>query len=74
MNSNIYKNAKLIKYKGKIDIASRSIVTKSYVDGVLSNPLSSYTLDDIFDYYGIDKIENHLRKMKLKRIYKKDED
>lgn len=53
MSSNLYKKAKISRLKGIT--TSRDLVPKIYVDGILSNPLSSYTLDDIFDYYGIEK-------------------
>ena len=38
-------------------------VNKKYVDNI-----ERYTLDDMFEYFGTEQIENHLRKKKIERI------
>lgn len=53
--------------KVRIGHVDNLTVTKSYVDHN-NNVLSLYTLNDIFEYFGIEKIENHLRKLKIVKI------
>lgn len=53
---------------GHFPPVERGVVSKKYVDRSID--LASYSMNDIFEYFGAERIEAHLRKLKLQKITK----